>query len=97
MIREIVLSVRFFSLYQSLGEARDLPITEPLSRLREFSQFMSDHLVRDRDRNVILSIMYHESQSYERRQDSRCSTFCEDWSIVLERIGKVREGREEGS
>ena len=65
----------------------DSPITEPLSRLGKFTQFMSDHLVRDSDRDVILSVMYHEPQPYERRQDSGCSTFSKNRCVVFERVG----------
>jgi hypothetical protein len=39
----------------------DLPVTEPLSRRRKLPELVSDHLVRDGHRHIILSIMHHES------------------------------------
>lgn len=52
------------------AHSRDLPVRECLSRGGKLSEFIPNHFIRDRHREVVLAIVDHEPDPNKRREDS---------------------------
>lgn len=58
------------------------PVRETLTGHAKLSELVSDHLLRDRYREVILAIVDHEAQSDKVWENGACARFCVDWLVL---------------
>jgi hypothetical protein len=88
------LVLRYASISEQHLLVLRLLIHEAFLRMRKLPQLVSNHILGNRHRQVVLSVMHEETDPNEMRQDSARTRIRFYGSVVRKRFPEIREGNE---
>lgn len=70
---------------------------EPLAGNAKLAKLVSDHLISDGHRNIVLAVVDHEAEAYKVGHDGARARLCVDWRVVVQRLLERGKGGKVGA